>query len=192
MCISKTLSPRLRTIIQVTLISILYVLARMVFFQAHSSKKKNRLATIWCPPIKSLSLFFVYIAKQIEHKRQKSKNSTRVALCHETAEKKTPHVPKMAQFLIGGKNGHCRGYSKAKWSPKTYRNYPLKSLELFYAQNCSKTHLILEKCLDVEKWQNWPFCKGHSKAKWVGTLKSEKYAKKDSKHITVILNENRL
>ena len=107
MCISKTLSPRLRTIIQVTLISILYVLARMVSFQAHSSKKKtNRLAIIWCPPIKSLSLFFLYIAKQIEHKSQKSKNNTRVALCHETAEKKTPHIPKMAQFLKGGKNGH--------------------------------------------------------------------------------------
>ena len=68
--------------------------------------------------------------------------------------------------VIAKQNGH-------KWSilglslkiPKTYRNYPLKSLELFYAQNCSKTHLILEKCLDVEKWQNWPFCKGHSKAK---------------------------
>ena len=63
----------------------------------------------------------------------------------------------MAQFLKGGKNGH---FSKAvakqnghKWSvlglslkiPKTYRNYPLKSLELFYAENSSKTHLKLEK-----------------------------------------------
>ena len=43
----KTLSPRLRTIIQVILISILYVLARMVFFQAHSSKKKK---TDWPQP----------------------------------------------------------------------------------------------------------------------------------------------
>ena len=90
---------------------------------------------------------------------------------------KTPHIPKVAQFLKGGKNGH---FAKAigkqnghKWSvlglslkiPKTYRNYPLKSLEFSYAEKCSKTQLILEKCLDVEKWKNWRFCKGHSKAK---------------------------
>ena len=74
----------------------------------------------------------------------------------------------------GGKNGYfAKSYiakqNRQKWSilrlsikiPKTYRNYLLKSLELFYAENCSKTHW-----LDVEKWQNWPFCKGHSKAKW--------------------------
>ena len=64
------------------------------------------------------------------------------------------HIPKMAQFLKGGKNGH---FAKARWSqskmvtnawsilglglkiPKTYRNYPLNALELFYAENCSKT-----------------------------------------------------
>ena len=41
MCCSKILSPRSRTIIQVILISILYVLARIVFFQAHFLKKKK-------------------------------------------------------------------------------------------------------------------------------------------------------
>ena len=53
-----------------------------------------------------------------------------------------------------------------KWSilrlslkiPKHKKLYPLKSLELFYEENCSNT-LNIEKCLDVEKWQNWPFCK---------------------------------
>ena len=63
----------------------------------------------------------------------------------------------MAQFLKGGKNGHfAKAIAKQngyEWSilglslkiPKTYRNYPFKSLEFFYAENCSKTHLILEK-----------------------------------------------
>ena len=75
----------------------------------------------------------------------------------ENGWEKTPLIPKMAYFLKGGKNGH---FAKAtarqnghKWPilglslkiTKTYRNYSLKPLELFYAENCSKTHLILEK-----------------------------------------------
>ena len=92
----------------------------------------------------------MYIAKQIENKRQKRKNNIRVALCHKTAEKKTPQIPKMAQFLKGGKNGHfAKAIAKQnghKWSvlglclkmPKLERKYPLKSLELFYAEGCSK------------------------------------------------------
>ena len=77
------------------------------------------------------------------------------------SRKKTSHIPKMAQFLKGRKNGHCRGYSQAKWSQMVYtgtepqntkKKYPLKSLELVYAENCPKTHLILEKRLNVEKW----------------------------------------
>ena len=32
-------------------------------------KKKNRLATTWCPPIESLSLFLCVHIKQIEKKR---------------------------------------------------------------------------------------------------------------------------
>ena len=74
MCFSKTLSPRLRTINQVVLISILYVLARMVFFHVYllkkkKKKKKNRSATTWCPPVNLCRFFFVYIAKEIENKR---------------------------------------------------------------------------------------------------------------------------
>ena len=69
---------------------------------------------------------------------------------------KTPHIPKMAPFSKGGKNGHfAKAVAKQnghKWSilgmslkiPKTYRNNPLKSIELLYAENCSKTRLILE------------------------------------------------
>ena len=38
-------------------------------------------------------------------KDKKSKNNIRVAPCQKTAGK-TPHTPKMAQFLKGGKNGH--------------------------------------------------------------------------------------
>ena len=46
----------------------------------------------------------------------------------------------------------------------------------------------------LEKWQNWSFCKGHSKAKWSKKIyfESEKYTKNDSDHITIILNENPL
>ena len=63
----------------------------------------------------------------------------------------------MPQFLKGGKNGYfAKAIAKQndhKWSllalslkvPKTYRHYPSKSLELFYEENCSKTHLISEK-----------------------------------------------
>jgi len=95
----------------------------------------------------------------------------------ENGREKTPQIPKIALFLKGGKNGHfAKAIAKQnghKWSilglslkiPKTYRNYPLKSLELFYEENCSKTGLILKKLLDVKKWQNWPFCKRYSKGK---------------------------
>ena len=91
MCFSKTRSPRLRTIIQVILISILYVLARMVFFQAHLLTKKNR------PQpgdhlLKNLSrFFFVCIANKLKTKGyedKKSKNNIRVALFQKTAGKK--------------------------------------------------------------------------------------------------------
>ena len=74
----------------------------------------------------------------------------------ENGREKTPHISKMAQFLIGGKNGHfpkaiakqsgrkCL-YWDSKYQKYTETGYPLKSLELFYAENCSKTHLTLEK-----------------------------------------------
>ena len=91
--------------------------------------------------------FFAYIAKQIENKRQKSKNYIdQSRTMPEDGRQKTPHLPKVAQFLKGDKNGHfAKAIAKQKghnWSilglsfkmPKTYRNYPLKSLELFYAE----------------------------------------------------------
>ena len=92
--------------------------------------------------------FFAYIAKQIENKRQKSKNYiAQSRTMPEDGREKTPHLPKVAQFLKGGKNGHfAKAIAKQNgpnWSilglisfkmPKTYRNYPLKSLELFYAE----------------------------------------------------------
>ena len=70
----------------------------------------------------------------------------------ENGREKRPHIPKMGKFLEGGKNGH---FGKAierqnghKWSKlglnlKVPKTYPLKSLALFYAENCSQTHLIL-------------------------------------------------
>ena len=50
----------------------------------------------------------------------------------------------MAQFLKGGKNGHfAKAIAKQNGHncalvPKLERKYPLKSLELFYAEDCSK------------------------------------------------------
>ena len=96
--------------------------------------------------------------KGYEEQRQKSKNYIRVALCLKTAWKKTPQNPKIAQFLKGGKNGHFakaiakhNGHKRSilvlsfKITKKN-RNYPpFKPLELIYAENCAKTHLILEK-----------------------------------------------
>ena len=54
--------------------------------------------------------------------------------------------------------------TKAKVTSYGRVRVPLKgacTLKLFYAENCSKTRLKLKKWLDVEKWQNWPFCKSH-------------------------------
>ena len=121
MCFSKalSLSPRMRMTSNIIFISILYVLARMVFCQAHLLKKKKRSARTWCPPIISLC------TSQTNWKQKAIKNKD-----------------------------------------KKVRNNPLKSLEWFYAENCSTTHLILERWLDVEKRQSWSFWKGHSKAKW--------------------------
>ena len=85
--------------------------------------------------------------KGYEEQRQKTNNKITVALCQKKAGKKTPHIPKMTQFLKGGKNGHfAKAMAKQnghKWSmlglslqkPSTHRNYPLKSLELFYAED---------------------------------------------------------
>ena len=147
MCFSKILSPRLRTIIQVILISVLHVRARIVFFQAILLQKKDRSATTWCPPIKSLSLFLcVHIAKQIKNKRQKSKNNIRVALRQKTAGKKR---------LIFQKFGHK--WSIPRTEPQNTKNIqklPFLIIRVFLCRKLLKTHLILEKWLDVEKWQN--------------------------------------
>ena len=81
MCFSKTLTLRLKTIIQVILISILYVLAR-----------RHRSATTWCPPIKSLSLFVM---------KRKDKRQEQDWESHYARKRpgKTLHILKMAQFL---------------------------------------------------------------------------------------------
>ena len=103
--------------------------------------------------------------KGYEEQGQKSKNNIRVALSQKTAGKERPEIQRMAQFLEGDKNGHfVKAVAKQighKWSIlglslKIPKKHPLKSLELVYAENCSKTHLILEKRLNVENWQNWP------------------------------------
>ena len=50
--------------------------------------------------------------------------------------------------ILERQNGHkwsILGLSSSLKIPKTNRNYPLKPLELFYAENCTKAHLILEK-----------------------------------------------
>ena len=105
MCFSKTLSPRLKTIIQVILISILYVLARMVFFQAHLLKnKKIQIGHNLVPTYKFFVAFSLRSSqnklktKGYEEQRQKSKNNIRVALCHKTALKKNLTFQKWHNF----------------------------------------------------------------------------------------------
>ena len=125
MCFSKTLSLRLRTIIQVIFISILYVLASMVFFQAHLLKIKKK--TDRPQPGAHLEnlchFFFVYIAKQIKTKalwRSKTKKARTTLELHHAGKQpgKTPHTPKMAQFLKGGKNGHSANCRYWDWASK--------------------------------------------------------------------------
>ena len=120
MCFSKTLSPRLRTIIQVILISILYVPACMVFFQAHVlKKKKNRSATTWCPPMNYLSLFLCVIAKQIENKDKKARTTLESHYARKRPGNITSHFKNGTIFNRWQKWPFCKGYSKAnghKWS----------------------------------------------------------------------------
>ena len=128
MCFSKTLSPRLRTIIQVILISILYVLARMVFFQAHllKKKKKKQIGHNLVPTYKIFVAFSLCTSqnklktKGYEEQRQKSKNNIRVALCQKTAGKNTSHSKNGTIFKRWQKWPFCKGYSKAKWSQMVY------------------------------------------------------------------------
>ena len=120
------LSPRLRTIIQVILISILHMLARMVFFQAHlwKKKKKKKIGHNLVPTHKMFVAFSLCTSqnelktKGYEVQRQ-SMNNIRVALCRKTAGKKHPEFQK-CHFLIGGKNGHfAKAIAKQnghKWS----------------------------------------------------------------------------
>ena len=134
MCSSKTLSPRLRTIIQVILISILYVLARMVFFQAHSLKKKqNKTKQIGHNLVPTYIIFVGFSLCASQNKlNTKDKKARTILESHympeNDREKNTSHS-KNGHFAeaISKQNGH-------KWSilglslkiPKTYRNYPLK------------------------------------------------------------------
>ena len=74
-------------------------------------KKKKRIGHNLVPTYKIFVAFSLCAsqnklkAKGYEEQRQISKNNIRVALCQKTAGKKS-HIPKMAQILIGGKNGH--------------------------------------------------------------------------------------
>ena len=184
LCFSKTLSPRLRTIIQVVLISILNVLARMVFFQAYLfKKKKNRSATTWCPPITSLSLYLCvhrktnWKQKAMKNKDKKARITLELHYPRKWPGKSASHSKNGTIFKRWQKWPFCKGYSKAKWSQMVYtgtepqntkniQNLPFKFIRVVLCRKLLKTHFILEKWLDVEKWQNWPFSKGHSKAKW--------------------------
>ena len=173
MCFSRTLSPRLRTIIQIILN---IVRPGTHGFSKRTYWKKKRQIGHNLVPTNKIFVAFSLCASQNKLKQRalwtKDKKA-RTTLESYHARKRPAKTPKMAHFLKGVKNGHfAKAIAKQnghKWAilglsrkiPKTYRNYPLKSLELFSAENCSKTHLILEKWLDVEKWQNWPFCKGH-------------------------------
>ena len=51
------------------------------------------------------------------------------------------------------------------------------TLKLFYAENGSKNCLILEKKIEFEKWQKWPYCIGYNKGKWLILGRNLKSAK---------------
>ena len=113
MCFSKSLAQ-----IQVILISILYVMARMVFFQAHLlKKKKKQIGHNLVPSYK----FFVFIAKQIENKRlwrTKTNKQEQGQSCTmpENGREKISHSQNGIIFNRRQKWPFCKGYSKAKWS----------------------------------------------------------------------------
>ena len=156
-----TLSPRLRTTVQVILIPILYALACMMFFQARLLQKKKRIGhnlVHTCKIFVASSLCTLKSklkTKGYEEQRKNSKNNIRVALCEKTVRKK--------KHLTLQKWPFRKGYSKAKWSilglsfkvSETYRNYPLISLELFYTQqlNVQGYCVLVIACSIAENYQ---------------------------------------
>ena len=119
----------------------------MVFFQAHLVKKRKQIGHNLVPTYKT---FVAFSLNTWQNKLKTKDKKARTTLESQSARKrpgKKPHIPKMVQFLKGGKNGHfAKAIAKQnghKWSilglclkmPKLDRKYPLKWLELFYAEN---------------------------------------------------------
>ena len=131
------------------------------YFSKHTYWKKKKIGHNLVPTYKIFVVFSLCSSqkklktKHYEQQLQKRKNNIRLAPCRKTG----------TVYKRWEKSSFSKGYSKAKWSKmiNTRTKIPettlLKPEELFYAANCSKTHLKFEKSLHVKNWQNWPFCK---------------------------------
>ena len=140
---------------------ILYVLARMVFIE-----RKRKIGHNLAPTYKVFVAFSLRTSQNtLKTKDKKARTASLSHYAGKTARKKTRHCRTMPRKRPGkntshsknGKNGHfAKAIAKQNGHKgsilglglkitKTYRNHPLKSSELFYSENCSKTHLILEK-----------------------------------------------
>ena len=62
--------------------------------------------------------------------------------------------------------------------PKTYRNYPLKSLELFYAENCSKNTLKIRKMTRPWKAAELAILQGPSTVRQSGQIRKSQNVQK--------------
>ena len=158
----------------------MYVLARMVFFQAHLLKRKDT-KQIGHNLMPTYIIFVSFSLCTSPNKlKTKDKKAWTILESHympENGREKPLHIPKMAQKWQ--KWPFCRGYSKAKWSqmfytgtePQNTKNMQKLSSKIIRVATC-RNLLNFKKWLDVEKWKNWPFCKGQSKAKWSKWLRS--------------------
>ena len=151
--------------------------------QTNKQTKQNRSATTWCPPIRSLSLFLCehrktnWKQKAMKNRDKKARTTLESHYARKRPGKNTSHSKNGTIFKRWQKWPFCKGYipkqnghkrsilGREPQNTKNIEKLPIKIIWVVLC-TCSKTHLILEKWLDVEKWQNWPFWKGHSKAKW--------------------------
>ena len=124
MCFSKTLSPRLRTIIPVILISILYMLVRVVFFQAHSLKKKKTQIGHNLVPIYKIFVAFSSCTSQNKRlsrtKTKKARTTLESHYARKRLGKNTSHSKNDTILNRWQKWPCCKGYGKAKWSQMVY------------------------------------------------------------------------
>ena len=157
LCFSKTLSPRLRTNIQ---LNCTCWHARSFSKRTYWRKKKKEKISHNLVPTNKIFVAFSLCSSQnklktkgYEGQRQKARTTLESHYARKRPGKNTSHSKNGMILKRWQKWPFCKGYSKAngrKWSQmvytgaepkntKTNRNYPLKPLELFYAETKQKT-----------------------------------------------------